>query len=60
MHSVEGAPELEMFMAMDPPKHDQEEVTRQWLRPPATARADHPQARGRDLDELLIDKISTG
>jgi cytochrome P450 len=24
MHSVEGALELEMFIAMDPPKHDQQ------------------------------------
>src|SRR3546814_8561110 len=39
MHSVEGALELEMFIAMDPPKHDQQrkaEIGRAHVRTPVT------------------------
>ena len=68
MHSVEGAPELEMFIAMDPPKHDQQRkaVTSavapsnlQLLEPTIRERACHildDLPVGEDID--WVDKVS--
>lgn len=57
MHSVEGALELEMFIAMDPPKHDQQRKAVTSAVAPSNLRLLEPTIRKRAseiLDDLPI------